>query len=318
MNAIPLATVDLSNDHVMMTHELLAAGYDDRALTRMVRDGTLHRLRHGAYVFGAYWKELGVVDQRKLLALATLRCARSPAALAGPSAADALGAPVWDMGNEVHLVRLDQRSSRRKGGKVQHRGKMLAEDLTVRAGIPVTSGTRTALDMIALADIPRALVTVNGLLHAGETTPELLRRRAAAMEHDPHTLRTPVVLGLADGRCESAGESLALHLCWATHLPRPDLQVEIMDESGQVVGYVDFAWPARRVFMEFDGKEKYLRYRRPGESVLDAVLREKRREERICGLTGWRCIRIVWADLFRPELTASRIRSTLRGERWAA
>ncbi|KQW47543.1 hypothetical protein ASC77_13915 [Nocardioides sp. Root1257] len=72
------------------------------------------------------------------------------------------------------------------------------------------------------------------------------------------------------------------------------------------------------MFLEFDGKEKYLRHRRPGESVVDAVLREKRREERICGITGWRCIRITWADLFEPERTAARIRATLAGQLWAA
>ena len=46
--------------------------------------------------------------------------------------------------------------------------------------------------------------------------------------------------------------------------------------------------------------------------------REKRREELICGLTGWRCIRIVWADLYRPELVIARIVAAMRGENWAA
>jgi hypothetical protein len=42
------------------------------------------------------------------------------------------------------------------------------------------------------------------------------------------------------------------------------------------------------------------------------VLREKRREELICELTGWRCIRIVWADLYAPVKTADRIRAMFR------
>jgi hypothetical protein len=318
MSLIPLPSINLTNDHIVMTHELLAAGYDNRAIARMTRDGSLHRLRHGAYTFGDHWRTLDAVGRRNLVALATLRCARSPSALAGPSAADLYGVPVWDMGSETHLARLDHKAGRRTGARIQHRGQLLAEDLTVREGIPLTSGTRTALDMVALADVPHALVTVNGLLRAGETTPELLNRRAEGMGHDPNTLHMPIVLGLADGRCESAGESLGLHLCWRQHLPRPELQVEIVNERGKVVARVDFAWPELGVFMEFDGKEKYVRYRRPGESVVDAVLREKAREELICGLTGWRCIRITWADLFLPELTANRIRSTLMGERWVA
>lgn len=318
MTTIPFRSIDLRDDHVLMTHELLAAGYRDRDLTRMVRRGDLHRLRHGAYTFGGHWSALDETGRRKLVAHATLRSARSPAALAGPSAADVFGVPVWGTGDEVHLARLDHKAGRRESGKVQHRGTMLAEDLTVRRGIPVTSGTRTALDMIALTDVPRALVTVNGLLHAGETSPELLARRVASMRYDPDTLAAPIVLGLADGRCESAGETLAVHLLWRHHLPRPELQVVIRDRSGRLVARVDFAWPALGVFMEFDGTEKYHRFRRPNETIEQAVLREKHREELICGLTGWRCIRIVWADLFHPDRTAARIRATLSGERWAA
>jgi hypothetical protein len=318
MTTINFSSIDLRHDHVLMTYELLAAGYDDRDIARMVGSGRFHRLRHGAYTYGEHWAGLDDVERRKLVAHATLRSARSPAVLAGPSAADLFGAPVWRMGSDVHLGRLDQKAGRREGGKIQHRPALLAEDITVRGGVPLTSGTRTALDMIALADVPSALVTVNGLLRSGETTPELLERRLGAMRHDPHTLTAPLVLGLADGRCESVGESLSVHFCWAQHLPRPQLQVEVRNHSGRVVARVDFAWLQYGVFMEFDGKEKYLRYRRDGESVADAVLREKRREEEICGLTGWRCIRIVWADLFQPERTAARIRATLNGERWAA
>jgi very-short-patch-repair endonuclease len=76
-----------------------------------------------------------------------------------------------------------------------------------------------------------------------------------------------------------------------------------------LVGRVDFAWPELKVFVEFDGKEKYLKYRKEGESVIDAVRREKRREEDICRATGWRCIRLTWADLYHPERTCARIRA---------
>lgn len=79
-----------------------------------------------------------------------------------------------------------------------------------------------------------------------------------------------------------------------------------------MIARVDFAWPELGVFMEFDGRVKYEKFLREGESVTDAVLREKRREQLICELTGWRCIRIVWADLYTPELTAARIRSLFR------
>jgi len=318
MTTLKLSSIDLRHDHVLMTHELLAAGYDARDITRMVHRGELHRLRHGAYTFGGLWKELDPTERRKLVARATLRCARSQAVLAGPSAADVFGAPTLNAGHEVHLARVDHRASRRKTGKAQHRSVVLAEDITVRDGVPLTSGTKTALDMVALTDVPGALVTMNGLLHARETSPELLARRAGAMAHDPHTADMLTVLGLADGRCESAGETLVMHLCWWHGLPRPELQVEIRDQRGNLVARVDFAWPEFGVFLEFDGKVKYLRHRRPNESVTDAVLREKRREELVCGITGWRGIRVVWDDLAHEQRTLARIDATLRGERWPA
>ena len=74
---------------------------------------------------------------------------------------------------------------------------------------------------------------------------------------------------------------------------------------------MDFAWPELGVFLEFDGREKYTRYRLPGESLEDYLMREKERAELVCLLTGWTCLRISWADLFRPELLAVRIRGVM-------
>jgi hypothetical protein len=74
---------------------------------------------------------------------------------------------------------------------------------------------------------------------------------------------------------------------------------------------VDFAWPEYRLFCEFDGRIKYTGLRRPNETIEEAVLREKRREEAILELTGWRIIRLTWADLAQPAVTAARIRRLL-------
>ena len=100
---------------------------------------------------------------------------------------------------------------------------------------------------------------------------------------------------------------------WRGGLPRPIAQYEVVDGHGRTVARVDFAWPEFGLFLEFDGKEKYTKYLKEGETAVDAVLREKKREELICGLTGWRCIRLTWGDLHRPNATVSYIRSVLAG-----
>ena len=169
-----------------------------------------------------------------------------------------------------------------------------------------------------IADTEHSLVIVNGLLHAGETTPELLARRLANMAHWPDSLHTDLVLRLADPRCESVGETRSFFLFWSEGLPLPVPQFKVRDQSGRVVARVDFAWPEHGVFLEFDGKVKYEALLKEGERASDVVIREKRREEMICRLTGWRCIRITWADLWNPARTAARIRAVLAGEPWAA
>ena len=307
----------LHDDHLMTTADLLAAGYDDRAITRLVRRRVLHRIRHGAYTYADHWATLHEQGRHELLCRAVLRNARMATLLTGPSAARILGGPVWDMGELVHVTRLDQRADRRTAGRVPHRGSLRVEDTTIRTGLPVTSGTRTALDVIAMTDMEHALVIIDGLLHAGETSAELLERRAEGMNHDPHSLTVPLVLGRADARHESAGETLTEFRLRAAGMAKPVPQVEILSR-GHLVARVDLAWPELGVFLEFDGKEKYLKHRREGETVVDAVLREKRREERICRRTGWRCIRVTWADLYRPELIVARIMAASRGENWVA
>jgi very-short-patch-repair endonuclease len=85
-----------------------------------------------------------------------------------------------------------------------------------------------------------------------------------------------------------------------------------LDAFGRLVARLDFAWPELKVWLEFDGREKYVKFLNEGESVVDVVLREKKRESDIAELTGWRCIRITWADLERPTATVARIIAMLR------
>lgn len=303
---------------VWLTRDATADGMDDKAIRRMLRGGEWHKLRHGAYCAAQTWQDADADCRRLLIASAVYRTAKPGAVLSHFSAALTLGAPVWEAPDETHLTRQDRRAGRREAGVVQHRGVLRPEDMIKRDIGWVTSGTRTALDCSTVADVEHSLVIVNGLLALGETTMPQLERRREAMRQVPGMLTTDLVLRLADGRCESAGESRTFFLFWKAGLPAPIPQYEIKDRAGKVVARVDFAWPELGVFLEFDGLAKYSTYLRPGETARDAVVREKRREELICGLTGWRCIRLIWADLAYPARTADRIRRVLAGKPWVS
>jgi hypothetical protein len=300
-------------DHVvLLRRELLAAGYTDRQIQTMVKTGELHRVRHGSYCDAKLWDSLCPEDRHRVLARAVLARAHPSTVLTHVSSAIEQGVPVWghDL-TKVHTTRTDGRAGRKECDRVQHAGTMPTYHVTWVNGVPVSLATRCAVEMTTISTVESALVTVDGLLHAGLTTPSGLRQFAHRVRFWPNSLRTTVVLRLADGRRESAAESRTAHFFSAQRLPRPEPQVVVLDEWGREFARVDFAWVELGVFLEFDGRIKYERYRRRGESLDDFLMREKAREERICQLTGWVCIRVTWAQLESPQQLARRIRKIL-------
>lgn len=297
---------------VWLRRELKADGYSDRAIAAKVRDGEWHRVRRGAYCDGALWRSLSELDQHRVLARAVLRTAHPSAVLSHVSAAVELGAPVWGVSlDDVHLTRTDGKSGRREAGVVQHRGALPDDQVMVHNGVPCVTADRAAAEMTTIASVESALVTVNGLLRLGLTTAVSVATLIEEFQHWPHSLSSELVGRLMDPRLESVAESRAFYMFWSEHLPRPEPQLEIFDEAGRLVARLDFVWPEVGVWVEFDGREKYKRFRRKGETLEQFLMREKRREELIVQLTGWTCIRISWADLERPHLTCQRIRKVL-------
>jgi hypothetical protein len=299
---------------IFLRREAIALGCTDTHLARAVRLGVLVRVRHGSYMFRDRWDPLSTNERHAVRAMAVLRTARTCAVFSHPTAVILHGAPTWELPVDmVHVTRTDQRGGRSEAGLVQHRGLLLAHDIVDVGGVNVTSPTRTALDMTRIVNVEHSLVVMDHFLHTGATTKASLRTGAEEMRTWKDTLTTDFVIRLANPRCESVGESRTSYMMWRHGVPTWETGYEICDAAGQLVARVDFAWPELGVFLEFDGKEKYLKYLRPGEKSVDAVLREKKREERICRLTGWRCIRITWADLYHPERTVAYIESVLAG-----
>lgn len=297
---------------VFLRREAIALGYHDRAIAREVRRGAWIRVRHGAYTLPPFWTEVTALDRHGLLGRAAARTARAEVVLSHTSSLPFHQCDVWDLPlEEVHLTRLDGRTGRREAGVRQHRGRIADGDVVERDGVRFTSATRAALEITTVADVERSLVVVNSLLHSGATTREDLVRRYAEMERWPATLHTDLVLALCEERIESVGETRTFALLRRFSLPAPVPQLLVRDGHGEIIGRVDFAWPELGVFLEFDGAVKYTGPLPGGESAAEVVVREKRREERICEVTGWRCIRITWWDLQHPERTAQRIRSML-------
>ena len=301
---------------IKLRHELIADGLTDKRIRAMTRGGELHRIRHGSYISGALWDQMSVEQRHRVLVRAVMRRAHPCAVATHISSAIERGAPVWGISlDEAHLTRLDGGTGRRETGIVHHRGVLTPAAVEVVNGLPVSSAARAAVEVTMLASVEPSLVTVNGLLHSGQLTAEAFATEIERCKFWPDTLTASVVQRLVDPRIGSVAESRFSFLCWDQRLPRPEAQVPILDEFGHEFAYADFAWEREGVFLEFDGRIKYERFRREGESLPDYLMREKKREERICMLTGWVCIRIGWADLENPRRTAERIRRLLVSRR---
>jgi hypothetical protein len=304
---------------VWLRRDALADGYTDKQIRKLVGSGEWHRVRRGAYCSGALWSELSAADRHRILCRAVLRTAHPSTVLTHVSAAVERGVPVWGVSlAEVHTTRTDGKCGRREAGIVHHRGVLPDEHIEILNGVPATIAARTVVEVCTIADVEAGLVTTHGMLSAGHTT----LAEIGALAHDtrfwPSSLSTRIVVDLAHPKIESALESRIWHFLWSEHLPCPDPQVEVRDENGELVARVDFVWREAGVFLEADGREKYLRHRRPGESLDDYLMREKRREELVCLLTGWVCIRVTWQDLGNRRVLARRIRAVLASRRMPA
>ncbi|WP_193611474.1 type IV toxin-antitoxin system AbiEi family antitoxin domain-containing protein [Nocardioides lijunqiniae] len=303
---------------VVLRRDVIALGLNDNWLARMVRAKELVRVRQGAYALHQRWTDAAKVERHLMLASAVLRQYDDrPVAASHVTACVMQGGPAWGLDlSRVHLTSLHGISERNQAKVVHHRGVCLVGDVTRRDGHWMTTAARTALDTACLAGREAGVCVLDWYLHEGLTTWSELVTTFHAMKEWPDTLGLYRTLHLSDGRSESVGETLLRLLIRDLGLPTPELQWEVFYPNGRVAGRVDMAWPEYGLLLEFDGRAKYAQHRRPGESVADAVLREKEREDLLRELTGFRMIRITWQDLERPEETAHRLRQALaRGAR---
>ncbi len=97
-------------------------------------------------------------------------------------------------------------------------------------------------------------------------------------------------------------------------LPAPVPQWEVSDDGGKLIGRVDFGWPELRTVGEFDGRLKYGRLLRAGQSAADAVFDEKIREDALRG-QGLAVVRWTWADLDTFDAVAERLRRAQQSSR---
>ena len=298
-------------DDIVLTRALLSQGYDPEELARMLRNGTMTRIRRGAYMRATDQDgdESTNAKHRRLI-LATVPQLDPRAVLSHGSAALLHGLPTWTEATaRVHITRSRRGGARRRALVEVHGAPFDAADLTLVDGLKVTSLNRTVLDLARTLPWEQAVAAGDRALALGLTRAELsdgLQR----MRGWPGVGSARRTVGFLEVRSESAGESVSRVRIYEAGLPSPVPQMEIFDSSGRFVARVDFGWEEKRTIGEFDGKAKYGELLKPGQTPRDAVVAEKWREDLLRDL-GWRVVRWMWADLYQHGVIGDRLQRAI-------
>jgi very-short-patch-repair endonuclease len=131
------------------------------------------------------------------------------------------------------------------------------DDLHVIDGTRITTPMRTAFDCARWLSLVEAVVVADALAHDGLITPDGF---AAYVEAHPGlrgVVRAREVARLMEPLTESPMESRLRLLLIKGGLGVPIAQYEVRDVAGRFVARADFAYPERRVIVEYDGAQHW-------------------------------------------------------------
>lgn len=275
--------------------ELISQGQEQSSVRAQVRAGQLTLVRHGGYVAG----EIAPRPEERHLALlrTTVPVLDEASVLSHGTAGLLWGLPVpGRLLTKVHTTRQGN-----SGGTVgrwlhSHRAGLSSADLAERDGLVVTSLPRTVVDLCCLSRDNEALMVMDAAARILGGVEEVQKELAGAARRKGIGVARWAVQH-ASPLAESPGESLSRYWMIISGIDQPELQHEVRDDSGALLARADFAWPARRLLGEFDGRIKYEGdLVAEGMSAADVIMAEKRRENRLRA-AGWWIIRWLWSDL---------------------
>ena len=253
---------------VLSMSQLREMGFGRGAIERRIANGRLHRLHRGVYAVGHRR-----ITGRGWLWAAILACGGPERAMLSHRSA----ASLWDLMPQPRTTDVTTLAeSRSMPGIRVHRGK--PEERAEIDGLPVTSATRTLLDLATILTEHRLERVCHRAEHLrlpihpfdGRRGAERLRRVLDRMRDEPLQMT------------RSELEDRFLSLVDSAHLPMPRTNATVLDYE------VDFLWPAHHLIAETDGAATHL--------TLAAFERDRRRDVRLT-LAGYRVVRFTWRQV---------------------
>lgn len=288
---------------VVTGRQLREAGISPGQVAQLVASGLLLRLRRDVLVDAERWKAAPHWERHAIRASGVQRSldphGAGRLALSHHSSAAVRGISLYGVDDDAHLCRLTPgRCYRSKA--LQVHAPVDPERASRVDGLLALDAAPSVLQVAARSGPVAGLVAADSALRQSLCTPEDLRALIPWSHLRHGRRRVEMVVELADGRRESAGES---RTAWALHLLGYDdavPQAVIRTPLGEFVARVDFL--LGRVVIEFDGMGKYTE---------PATLRaEKRREDALRAL-GYEVVRLTWADLDDLSVVRTKIATAL-------
>lgn len=166
--------------------------------------------------------------------------------------------------DRLHLTSMSEDAGYVRPRRHLHSGPLPADDVTMIGSNTVTTLERTVFDVARTSPmlLPGALAVIDAGLRRGadiDVLVEMSHRRARGVSIFRKALEH------ADPLSENPGESWGRAQMIAAGLPVPRLQRNYFDDEGHI-GRTDYDW-RDLLIGEFDGLVKYLKHRRPGETI---------------------------------------------------
>lgn len=177
---------------------------------------------------------------------------------------------------------------RRPPRSVRTWSDLVADDeIQLISGIPTTTPARTALDLACRYPLGKAAAAIDALAratHLKMVEVELLAERYRGRRGIRNARTT---LPLVDPGAESPRESWLRLLLIRAGFPRPQTQIPVYDEYGQLVAVLDMGWEEIMVGVDYEGDHHRTSQRQFNHDI--------RRHETVTGL-GWIDLRITRED----------------------
>lgn len=288
-----------SQHGVLTNDQLKAGGFTPHQIEYRLTQGLLRRRSRGIFILPgtqSTWEQ-----QASAAALAT----RPFGALSHRAAARQWGMRTVD--SEIDVVIAHPRKLVLPGVHV-HRSRDLAPaDITWVNGIETTTPERTIADLGLIFpdhEVQRILDHAVATGFVTRVEMEQLRQRISQKGRDgAGSLRRSLEnLPEMAEQTESGAEVLFLRMCEQCNVPKPALQIPVMVQ--QRTFRVDFAYSAKRIFIEVDGKATHgLEY--------EQIANDDGRQNLLV-ISGWLPIRFTYRQLkASPDWCASIIKDAL-------